>query len=106
MIMVFVTIGDERRRFDAADEPWINQQIGRRRNDGVPVCARVEVNQGDLNMTLATVGCAQGGGGGGNRRPNDQEQRIFDLWTHFRLNDLDFSGGNLVAFLKQLRNAL
>jgi len=51
-------------------------------------------------MTLTTPGCVTGGGGG--RAPNANEREIFQLWNERRLNDIDFTGGNLVAFLAQL----
>jgi len=37
---------------------------------------------------------------------NTQEEKIYDLWEKHRLDEADFSGGNLVAFLKQLSNLL
>src|SRR5690349_10830780 len=98
--MITVHINAESRPFDDADPNWINEQINRRRRDGANVCARVQIDCPPVNMTLASVGCGAGVGGG--RPPNTQEKEIFDLWNKLGLNDSDFSGGNLVAFLKQL----
>lgn len=103
--MIFVKIGSEERRFETPDEQWINQQIHRRREDGVSVCVQVRVVQGDLSMTLATAGCPRSYGSG-TWIPDEQEQRILDLWNKFGLHNQNFSGGELVAFLKHLRNAL
>jgi hypothetical protein len=55
-------------------------------------------------MILTTPNCASSGGGG--RTPNAQEKRIFDLWDKRSLNKPDFTGGNLIAFLKQLRQII
>jgi len=35
-----------------------------------------------------------------------QEQAVFDLWARCGLKDARFSGGNVVAFLKQLKSLL
>jgi hypothetical protein len=55
-------------------------------------------------MRLSTPACAVNGGGG--RAPNPEEKAIFDLWKKHGLNQMDFSGGNVIAFFKQLKNIL
>ena len=99
--MVSIRIGNEQRNLDEIDESWINQQINRRRAAGQTVCVQVTVNSGNLNLTLSTPTCA--GIGGGGRAPNLDEREVFDLWAKLGLNDARFTGGELVAFLKQLR---
>jgi hypothetical protein len=86
------------------DEHWINQQINRRREDGLSVCVRVTIKEGDLDMILSTPTCGSGGGGG--RPPRPHEKVVFDLWNRRGLNDAHFTGGNLVAFLKQLERII
>ncbi len=99
--MVTVQIGTSgERRLEEADESWINQQINRRRAEGQPVCVRVSIQTDGLHMSLSTPSCA--GNGGGGRAPNAREQQVFDLWQQRGLNSNDFTGGNVVAFLKQL----
>ncbi|MBT4482821.1 MAG: hypothetical protein HOC71_03985 [Candidatus Latescibacteria bacterium] len=100
--MIKIRIGDEEREIGSIDEHWINQQINRRRADGLIVCVRVSIHEGSLNMVLSTPTC--GTSGGGNRPPNLQEKDIFDLWNKRGLNDANFTGGNLVAFLKQFKH--
>ncbi len=99
--MIRIAIGGEERDYASADEQWINQQINRRRADGQTVCLRVIIREGDLDMILSTPTCAPGGDGG--RPPRPQEKQVFDLWDQRGLNDASFSGGNLVAFLRQLK---
>lgn len=101
--MFTVTINGETR--DAADVPesWINQQINRRQKDALPVCVRVAIKTSGVDLALATPGCGDGAGG---RQPNPNEMEIIELWRKRGLNDPDFSGGNLVAFLKQLSRAV
>ena len=98
--MITVRIAEEERQLDDADEQWINQQINWRRADGQSVCVRVTVHKDGLDMALSTPNCASGGGG---RPPHPREMEVFDLWNQRGLNNADFTGGNLVAFLKQLR---
>lgn len=102
--MIRIRIGDAERELANAAENWINQQINRRREDGQTVCVKVSIHEGDLNLVLSTPACAASGGG--SRPPCPREKEVFDLWNHRGLNDADFTGGNLVAFLKQLKHLL
>lgn len=100
--MIRIRIGNDERGFASVDEHWINQQINRRKADGQTVCVRVTVREGDLDMVLSTPTCGASGSGG--RPPRPQEKEVFDLWNQQGLNDVDFSGGNVVAFLKQFKS--
>jgi len=100
--VITVRIGtDERDMTRDIDEQWIHQQINRRRHDGELVCVRVSIRETDAQVVLATPSC--GGAGGGGRAPNATEREIIELWNKRGLNDSTFTGGSLVAFLKQLR---
>jgi hypothetical protein len=61
----------------------------------------VNINNDRLNMALSSAGCPQSATGG--RPPSRQEKEIFDLWEKRGLNGENFHGGNLIAFLKQLK---
>lgn len=98
--MIKVKIGDSEKEYPDASPQWINEQIKRRREDGIPVCVQVLIDRSPLDFTLSTPGCSRGGGGG--RPLNAQESSVVALWEKLHLNTLDFSGGNLVAFLKQI----
>lgn len=100
---ITVRIGGETRNLEEASESWINQQINRRRAEGQNVCAEVSISTSGLNLRLATPGCGSGGGG---RPPTANERAVLDLWSKLGLLSSDFTGGNLVAFLKQLRRLL
>jgi len=100
MSTVTVRIGEETRDLDAASESWINDQINRRRRDGQNVCVQVNVQAGGMQLLLSTPGC--GGGGGGGRQATPRELDVLDLWSKLHLNQTGFTGGNLVAFLRQL----
>lgn len=99
--MITIRIGTEEKDIAQASPDWINQQINRRRDDGQLVCVRVTIREGELNMALSTPTCGPRGGKG--RSPTTKEKAIFDLWEKRGLNDASFTGGDLVAFLKQLR---
>ena len=100
MSTVTVRIGQETRGLESASESWINDQLNRRRQDGQNVCVQVTIHGGAVDLVLATPGCGSGGGGG--RQPTSRESDILELWNRLHLNHAGFTGGNLVAFLKQL----
>jgi hypothetical protein len=102
--MVKVRIGNDTRDLSDATESWINQQIARRREDGQNICVQVTIQTVGLNVSLTTPGCGAGGGGG--RAPSANEGEVIDLWRSRGMNDSNFTGGNLVAFLKQLQRQL
>ena len=99
-----VQIGTDERPLNEVTESWVNQQIRDRRNGGAPICVKVHIHTSSLNLVLSTPACAQlGGGGGGGRAPTPHEREFFTLWERRGLNDPSFTGGNLVAFLKQVQ---
>jgi len=103
--MIKIRIAEAEREFvGSVDESWINQQINRRRADGLTVCVRVIVKERDLAMILSTPTCGASGGGG--RPPRPREKKVLNLWNQRGLNDANFTGGNLIAFLKQLKHIL
>lgn len=97
---VTVQIGNETRDFSDASPSWINDQVGRRQRDGASVCVIVSIQIAGVGLRLATPGCPSGRGGG---PPNPREQEIIELWRERKLTSAEFTGGNLVAFLNQLR---
>lgn len=99
--MIKIRIDETEIDISSADESWINQQINRRRADGLSVCVRVIIKEGDLDMILSTPTCASTGGG---RPPRPHEKEVFNLWNERGLNERNFTGGNLIAFLKQLKH--
>jgi len=57
--LIKVMIGDAEVDLSDVNESWINQQINRRRQDGIEVCVQVKINQDDLNMVLSTPTCPE-----------------------------------------------
>lgn len=100
---VTIKIGTESRILSDAREDWINEQIRRRRAEG-PVCVLVHIEGQGVDITLMTPACSSGPGG--RRRLTNLESEIVELWKKRGLNEPDFSGGNVVAFLRQLRKLL
>lgn len=101
---VMVRIGTESRPLSDARPDWINQQLGRRQAEGRTVCVRVTIEGPEGRLTLSTPGCASSGGG--SRPPTALERDILELWSDRGLSEPDFTGGNLVAFLNQLRGIM
>lgn len=100
--MVTVRIGSETRAIEDAHPSWINEQITRRQRDGSQTCVEVVINLGGINLRLATPAC---GGGGGGRPPNSNERELVNEWNQRGFSSGQFSGGDLVAFLRHVRKA-
>lgn len=101
--MITIKIANEEREAEPLDEQWINQQIEGRKAAGEVVCVRVTIRTYDVEISLSTPTCPRGGG---VSRLNDQESKLVDLWNDRGLKDSNFTGGNLIAFLKQLKQIL
>lgn len=97
--MIKVRIGDFEKELSGVREAWINEQLSRRRRDKESICVRVTIDKAPLHMVLSTPGCIRNAGG---RAPNAKEQRVFELWERHRLNTTEFTGGNLIAFLRKI----
>ena len=97
--MISVQIGNEKRDINDARPSWIREQLERRRRVGEPVCVQVFIDRPALHMRLSTPDCPRVAGG---REATAQEQSIFDLWEERRLNNPNFTSGNLIAFLNQI----
>lgn len=103
---ITIRIGTSERQLETLrdlDEQWVNEQINRRRVEGQSICVQVRISSGEIGMLLSTPDCS---GGGGGRRPNDRESAVLELWEQRQLNQENFTGGNLIAFLRQLGKLL
>ena len=98
--MVTVSIAGMEVPAERASQGWVNQMIAEARKRGVPLCVRVDVNTGDVQLSLTTPACGPGTGGG--RPLTRKEQRIVDAWIARGLTTDSFAPGDVVAFLQQL----
>jgi hypothetical protein len=96
---VTVSFGSDTKSNDAITAGWIHSAMEDQERAGQPVCATVQIQGGDINITLAVGQCGTSGGGG--RRPTASEQEVFDLLHRLHLDQLTFSPGELEAFVKQ-----
>ena len=101
--MFTVTINGETRDATDVPESWINQQINQRRRDGISPCVRVRIKTSDVDVGLTTPQCR---GAAGGRRLTSREAQIIDLWRKRGLTNDEFTGGNVVAFLRQVQTLL
>lgn len=96
--MITLKIGNEERKGSDIEERWIAQQIRKRREDSQPICIKMTINIGDVNIVLATPACS---GGAVGRQPNNKERRLFDLWKERGLKGEKINAGMLISFLRQ-----
>lgn len=97
---VRIIIGTSERNLSDIEQNWVNEQITRRRQQGVPACVKVIMDLDGIDISLATADCQ--GLGGLSRQLTAAEIEVVDLWNRLHLGDENFSSGNLVAFLKQI----
>jgi hypothetical protein len=105
--MIRIKIDSNEHKYNSIndlDESWIAQQVNRRQADGKEVCVRVFIKHESVDVRLGTPACKKISGS--SRQPRSREEAIFDLWEQRGLNKENFSGGNIVAFFKQLRKLL
>ena len=102
--MIKVSIDGTEKIDQEIDERWINQQINNRKDEGRVPCVIVEIQENGIDMKLSTPNCSHSSGG--SREPTINESRILSLWEKNHLISDNFAGGNLVAFMKQLRSVL
>jgi hypothetical protein len=102
--MVKIRIGAAEVDLADASDGWIAQQVNRRRADGGDPCVQVSITEDGIQLLLSTPQCGKMTGSG--RQANAAERRIFDLWRERGLNQEDFTGGNVIAFLHQLRRLI
>lgn len=101
MIRVQIGLSD----YDLKDvrEDWLNREINGRRHDEIPVCVKVILRADNVDMVLSTPACGSGGGG---RPATPQESAILKIWAQQHLNGNDFTGGNVIALLKQIQSLI
>jgi len=107
MSLIKIHIGNNERQFDdvySIDESWVNQQINKHKEDKEKICVRVHIKNEFIDILLTTPACR--GSRGSGRAPKPREREIFNLWDMRRLNEENFSSGNLIAFFKQLRKII
>ena len=99
--MVTICIDNRKVNLEDVDQRWITNQITGRRSEGSDPCIQITVKLNDINLFLSTSNCLKKAIS--DRKPNDKEQRIIDWWKQFKLNENDYTCGNLVAFIQQLK---
>jgi len=101
--LIEIQIDGSKKSIDEDYESWVNQQINNRRKDGQIICIRVFIKEEQINLVLSSRECSSSRV---SRSLLEKEKAIVDLWNKCRLNTSDFHGGNLIAFLKQVRKYL
>lgn len=100
--MTTVSIGGDKRSLADAPIPWIRDAVRALESRGLEVCAEVSIQSGAINITLSTPACAHAGSPG--FQPNNEEQRIVDLWRKRGLSEVGWNVGELIAFLNEIKH--
>lgn len=98
---VKITIDLSERNLKEMGSNWVSEQIERRRDANVPVCARVFIKYDDIDLVLGTNDCNSSKGK--SRKLTISETEIIDMWDSLSLSDSNFSSSNLIIFLKRLK---
>jgi len=98
--MIRITIGNDDRDVRDVTFPWLRSAVEQLRQSGSPVCVKVSIAVGEIDMILATRDCPAGEGG----RPfRGDERKIFELWKARKLDTDQFTARDLEEFLTAIR---
>jgi hypothetical protein len=100
--MIEVSVGGERRDARDATTAWLRSGIDRHRQLGSPVCVKVGIKSGAIDMILATEDCPNDDAEGRPFRP--EERKIFELWKGKNLDTNHFTVNDLAEFLVGIRD--
>jgi len=101
--MITIEINESRQELTDINPSWINEQIRKREADGVAVCVRIYIKEGNTDLVLSCGDCGTNSGGSSGRKPNSDEQIIFDLWNQFGCDEKPINPGKITAFLNQVK---
>lgn len=95
--MILININDEEHAWGKTSGSWIQGKIRELTQSGIPVCVKVHIKCGDIDVGLSAGECPRGGSGG--RKPTAQEQDIMDAWDKASAS---LNGGNIHSFLQRV----
>lgn len=101
--MSTIRIGENERQLDDADAHWMQQQVSGRRRDGINPCVRVHIRVPGADIALQSLNCPSQSGA--PRQATPLESRLLQLWDKHQMNDANWSVGNLIAAVQQLKRA-
>jgi len=99
--MIKVIINEQDRIWDSSQTGWLNGTINELQKAGEPVCVRVLIEYGDINLCLSAGICNNSEGGG--RPLNTHENEIVEYWNRLDVEAPPLIGGKLVAFLNSIK---
>jgi len=91
--MIKVSIDGTEKIDNEIDERWINQQVNRRKDEGIALCVRVSIFENGIDLILSSNSCKSGSAN--NTEFTIRQNRIIDLWKRNHLNTDVFSGDHV-----------
>ena len=98
--MIKVQIGNDERDLRDVVVGWLRSSLEELRRSGAAACVRVRIDEGNVDMSLATMDCP---GGEGGRPFRGEEKKIFEEWRRHRLDTAHFTPRDLEEFLAALK---
>ena len=100
--MIEISIGGEHRYGRDVTPAWLRSGIDKLRQSGSPVCVKIRIQSGTIDMILATEECPSSVDEGRPFRP--EERKIFELWQRKNLTENQFSVNDLAEFIAAVRH--
>lgn len=99
--MIKVIINEQDRIWDSSQAGWLTGTIKELQKDGVPVCVRVSIQYGDINVGLSAGSCSSSSCAG--RPPNSREQELINSWNDMAVDEIPLKSGKIISFLNRVK---
>lgn len=100
--MIKIVINEQSREWDNSLAGWVNGTIKELERDGTPICVKVSIEYGDINLGLSAGSCP--GGTSGGRPLNSHELELVKFWNEVGVDESPLNGGKIVSFLNRVKS--
>lgn len=97
--MIKVIINEQDRVWDSSQAGWLNSTINDLQKDGIPLCVRVSIQYGDINVGLSAGSCSSSSSA--VRPPNSRERELIKSWNEMAVDETPLNSGKIVSLLNR-----